>query len=457
MRIKTIGTLSLVMLLICACLPMDTCAEERPPLSEEAVSLKYNLKVGDLFIYQAKNSSYIISGAGMPGVRRIDVEGTHTQVVTKVSKDAAYSLVIADISEITRPFTSVTNMRTEHQRMLPDGRIIESSALAKGPLVTLLFSAGELPSMPVKKGETWKTGSESPRGSSLDIQWTLIGFQKVKGYDCAQLEGTFTGELGKLKLTHSFAVKEGFTIAQKVEVKMKSIPEEPKDFEAVINQAKKLPLPSPEALEVDERNKQLLVDELIKQLKDSDVDVRIEAARRLAAVGIAGRNLGSSHGKRAVESLIAALKDRDIDVRAAAAEALGQIGDKRAVEKLIDTLKDKDPDVRMSAANALGILGDKQAISQLEWVTKEDNIASVRDAAQRALKQLRPPEVKGEVQSISGTISLELELMKKEELPSTKLEETVSALELAASGQDELREQNSDKADGKQPKQIMKD
>ena len=193
---------------------------------EEAIPLKYNLKVGDLLIYQMKGGSVYPSLTG--GQLSMDAEGIRTQVVTEVSKEGIYSLLTADFSEITCGLTSVgrMDMGVERQKMRPDGSFVERKNWATDPVTTILISAGELPTKPVKKGESWKREVEIPSGGRLDIQWRLAGFQKIKDYDCAQLEGTFTSSMLPSinaimagNFTHFFAVKEGFMVIEKVEVR----------------------------------------------------------------------------------------------------------------------------------------------------------------------------------------------------------------------------------------------
>ena len=76
------------------------------------------------------------------------------------------------------------------------------------------------------------------------------------------------------------------------------------------------------------------VSELIKQLKNKDVEVRRSAAYRLAHIG--------PGAKAAVPALIGSLKDTKMSVRGQAAGALGAIGPdaKEAVPALIGLLKD---------------------------------------------------------------------------------------------------------------------
>lgn len=144
------------------------------------------------------------------------------------------------------------------------------------------------------------------------------------------------------------------------------------------------------------------VSDLIKQLKDKDIDVRRSAAKDLASAG--------PDAKAAVPALTAALKDGDLFVRRFAAQALGEIGkeaksaapslnallkegkDKKevldaaagalgkiggspdSVKALASTLKDTgaDPGVRRQAAESLGKLGGdaKSAIPVLVDVLK---------------------------------------------------------------------------------------
>ena len=72
-------------------------------------------------------------------------------------------------------------------------------------------------------------------------------------------------------------------------------------------------------------------------------------------------------GAPAVEPLIAALKNSDENVRRQAAEALGMIGDVRAVEPLLNTLKDRN----LSAIKALGQIGDVRAVEPLAKALSE--------------------------------------------------------------------------------------
>ena len=113
------------------------------------------------------------------------------------------------------------------------------------------------------------------------------------------------------------------------------------------------------------------VNVLIKQLLDSDICVRWEAARRL------GRMADSS----AVEPLINALKDEDSRVREEVAESLGKIGDSRAVQPLAAALEDEDSFVRKEVAESLGKIGDSRAVQPLVAALKDEDSHVRRQAA----------------------------------------------------------------------------
>ena len=86
-----------------------------------------------------------------------------------------------------------------------------------------------------------------------------------------------------------------------------------------------------------------LVRALTETLKDTDPDVRVNAANALAAIRAP-----------AVDALTAALGDPNRDGRAAAAYSLGVMGGEAtpAVPTLVKSLKDAEADVRRQAAQA---------------------------------------------------------------------------------------------------------
>ena len=118
----------------------------------------------------------------------------------------------------------------------------------------------------------------------------------------------------------------------------------------------------------------------IADLKSTDARVRQAAAMALTSL----------RDPLAVEPLIEALKgDQEAKVRRLAAMALRTQRDARAVEPLIAALKDEESGVRRAAADALRALNDTQAVEALTDVSKNDRDRAVRQAAERALKELK--------------------------------------------------------------------
>jgi len=130
---------------------------------------------------------------------------------------------------------------------------------------------------------------------------------------------------------------------------------------------------------------------LIKQLKDKDESVRLQAAKALGKLGAAAKN--------AIPALTDALKDPDEDVRAVAQKALDaisgamQTAQKDDVPGLIAQLKDKDEAVRLKAAKALEKLGPaaQEAIPALTAALKDKDI-EVRTMARKALDAVKGPQ-----------------------------------------------------------------
>ena len=120
------------------------------------------------------------------------------------------------------------------------------------------------------------------------------------------------------------------------------------------------------------------VEPLITALKDEDPRLRAEAARAL----------GKMHDRRATQPLITALEDTNPVVRRKAARALMEKGDPRSVQPFIHALQDEDSEIRRIAAAALGRIKDVSAIAPLIGALKDENLR-VRREAVRALGQIR--------------------------------------------------------------------
>jgi HEAT repeat protein len=123
---------------------------------------------------------------------------------------------------------------------------------------------------------------------------------------------------------------------------------------------------------------------LLTALKDSDANVRAEAACDLGQLG--------PRAKATVPGLRVALSDEDAHVRAFAAEALlrADPADALGVAALVEALTDGDAAVRLAAAGALADLGApaRPAEGGLRKALTGDRDAAVRTAAAYALGQL---------------------------------------------------------------------
>ncbi|MBM4038893.1 MAG: HEAT repeat domain-containing protein [Planctomycetes bacterium] len=130
------------------------------------------------------------------------------------------------------------------------------------------------------------------------------------------------------------------------------------------------------------------VETLCEQLRDHDVNKRLDAAKELARL----------KPKAAAEPLIRSLYDIRTDVRLAAIEALGEIADPAATEPLLGVLKEENWTLRKAVAEALGKIADPKAIPKLiETLADEDR--SVALAAATTLGKLGPPALEPLIQS----------------------------------------------------------
>lgn len=148
------------------------------------------------------------------------------------------------------------------------------------------------------------------------------------------------------------------------------------------------------------------VDELIKQMKDPDADMRRAAVRQLSEVG-------PQEAPKAVPVLIAALKDKDIFVRRFSAQGLAKLGvkDTAVIAGLTAMLKDpkEEKEALEAAVTALGKMGS-EAVSALSEVVKngrQDN--AVRRKAAEALGSIGPAAksaVPALVDALNGKINM---------------------------------------------------
>jgi len=173
------------------------------------------------------------------------------------------------------------------------------------------------------------------------------------------------------------------------------------------------------------------LEELIKRLKDSNPEIRQEAAEKLIEIGdeavpyliealqeksgwridfetssrasltlkeissfrrTVAWVLGEIGDYRAINPLIETLRDENISVRNSAAKALVEIGE-AAVDPLIALLKDWNKDIREAAIWALGEIGDAKVIETFNNTIKDKGVAdsnAINSAIERIIEINRP-------------------------------------------------------------------
>jgi HEAT repeat protein len=104
----------------------------------------------------------------------------------------------------------------------------------------------------------------------------------------------------------------------------------------------------------------------------------------------AARALGDLRPMEAVPGLIALLADEEFRVVDSAVTALASIGPP-VVDALLTATGDANPQVRQWSAAALGEIGEKRSAGVLGDLAANDPDGEVRDAARRALRELRSP------------------------------------------------------------------
>ena len=123
-------------------------------------------------------------------------------------------------------------------------------------------------------------------------------------------------------------------------------------------------------------------DQLIKNLSDSDINVRSEAVDALTHIS----------KSEVIDLLITLLqKDSTRIVKEGACKALGKIRDKRATDVLIENLSHPDESVRYQATIALGYIGDAKAVQPLIQIYKNPDDPLVRSEAAKALGMIGDP------------------------------------------------------------------
>ena len=121
---------------------------------------------------------------------------------------------------------------------------------------------------------------------------------------------------------------------------------------------------------------------LVNLLKDSDAEVRAQAAKVL----------GDAGHTRAAKPLIARLRDPNARVRFFAAQSLGKLGDPKATSPILEMLADnfdEDLYLRHAGVVALARLNDRETLS----AAAADENTAVRRAALLAFRRLKSPAV----------------------------------------------------------------
>jgi HEAT repeat protein len=150
------------------------------------------------------------------------------------------------------------------------------------------------------------------------------------------------------------------------------------------------------------------VDDLVKQLKDKDPDVRRKAAKDLADA--------KAEAMPALPMLVAALKDNDLFVRRFSAQAIGAIGEdaKSATPNLKALIKDpkEKKEVQEAAIAALGKMG-KGSVEYLGGIVKDsDSDIALRRAAADSLGTLGA-DAKGAIPALTAALKGEMPKGKK--------------------------------------------
>ncbi len=128
-----------------------------------------------------------------------------------------------------------------------------------------------------------------------------------------------------------------------------------------------------------------LIDYLIEDLYHGDTK------NASGSLGMLNSYCGFSIDKRAVEPLIKALKDSDWDTRMNAALVLGSFKDLGAVEPLINALNDSLTNVRDNAAKSLTkITGENFGTDQAKWIQwwkQNENTLQAKNTSSKATYQ----------------------------------------------------------------------
>jgi HEAT repeat protein len=130
--------------------------------------------------------------------------------------------------------------------------------------------------------------------------------------------------------------------------------------------------------------------DLLARLRDSDWDVRQNAARKLRAQARALRGMSELDETHAIGQLAEALRDDDYAVRWAVVSALAWLRDDAAVPMLLEAMHDRHFTVRLAVIRAFEEIGSPAVGPALSELLR-DTHALVREKAAEALGILRAP------------------------------------------------------------------
>jgi HEAT repeat protein len=110
------------------------------------------------------------------------------------------------------------------------------------------------------------------------------------------------------------------------------------------------------------------------------------------ARGDAIEALGKIGDASAIDVIVAFAKSGSVSVRKKSLIALSRFTDRRTIDALLLALSDVNEDNRQLAATGLGDIGDQQATLVLERVAQNDVNSDVREAAVKAIEQIKARE-----------------------------------------------------------------
>ncbi len=99
--------------------------------------------------------------------------------------------------------------------------------------------------------------------------------------------------------------------------------------------------------------------------------------------------LGKIGDPRAIEPILLTMKSGTTSIRKKSVAALAKFNDQRAVDALRQALSEPSDEIRQLAVTGLGEIGNKDALVHLERLARSDVNADVRDAAVRAIEQIK--------------------------------------------------------------------